>query len=245
MAQAKKKTGKAAKKKTPAKKKTAPKKKTPVKKTATPKKKTPVKKTTIPKKKTPVKKTTIPKKKTPVKKTAAPKKEEPAKKKVVAKKAAPPAAPPLDKKTIIEEAMKRLPPLAKRINKTDLRLIRKKLLGRRGELAGTLESIEDEHLGTDENRTTSGGDEADQANNAQTADISLRLAETGARELQEIDAALGKLGDGSYGICEATGEPIGLPRLKYIPWIRLSLEAQEKVERNQLRYDESEGWVFP
>ena len=209
MAQAKKKPGKATKKKAPAKKKTAQ------------------------------------KKKTPVKKKTAPKKEAPAKKKVVAKKAAPPAAPPLDKKTIIEEAMKRLPPLAKRINKTDLRLIRKKLLGRRGELAGTLESIEDEHLGTDENRTTSGGDEADQANNAQTADISLRLAEPGARELQEIDAALGKLGDGSYGICEATGEPIGLPRLKYIPWIRLSLEAQEKVERNQLRYDESEGWVFP
>ena len=221
MAQAKKKTGKATKKKAPAKKKTAPKKKTPVKKTP------------------------IPKKQTPVKKKTAPKNDAPAKKKVVAKKAAPSAAPPLDKKTIIEEAMKRLPPLAKRINKTDLRLIRKKLLGRRGELAGTLESIEDEHLGTDENRTTSGGDEADQANNAQTADISLRLAETGARELQEIDAALGKLGDGSYGICEATGEPIGLPRLKYIPWIRLSLEAQEKVERNQLRYDESEGWVFP
>ncbi len=221
MAQAKKKTGKAAKKRAPAKKKTAPKKKAPVKKTP------------------------IPKKKTPVKKKTAPKKDAPAKKKVVAKKAAPPATPPLDKKTIIEEAMKRLPPLAKRINKTDLRLIRKKLLGRRGTLAGTLGSIEDEHLGTDENRTTSGGDEADQANNAQTADISLRLAETGARELQEIDAALGKLGDGSYGICEATGEPIGLPRLKYIPWIRLSLEAQEKVERNQLRYDESEGWVFP
>ena len=233
MAKAKKKTGKAAKKKTPAKKKTAPKKKTPVKKTPTPKKKTPVKKTPIPKKKTPVKKKT------------APKKEAPAKKKVVAKKAAPPAAPPLDKKTIIEEAMKRLPPLAKRINKTDLRLIRKRLLGRRGELAGTLGSIEDEHLGTDENRTTSGGDEADQANNAQTADISLRLAETGAKELQEIDAALAKIKDGSYGICEATGEPIGIPRLKYIPWIRLSVGAQEKVERNQLRYDETEGWVFP
>ena len=234
MAQAKKKTGK-----------TAPKKKTPAKKKTAPKKKAPVKKKTAPKKKTPVKKKTIPKKKTPVKKKTAPEKEAPAKKKVVAKKKKAPAAPPPDERTIIEEAMKRLPSLAKRINKTDRRLIRKKLLERRGELAGTLESIEDEHLGTDENRTTSGGDEADQANNAQTADISLRLAETGARELQEVDAALGKLGDGSYGICEATGEPIGLPRLKYIPWIRLSLEAQEKVERNQLRYDESEGWVFP
>ena len=234
MAQAKKKTGKtSSKKKTPAKKKTAPKKKAPVKKKTAPKKKAPVKKKTIPKKKTPVKKKTIPEK------------EAPAKKKVAAKKKKAPAAPPPDERTIIEEAMKRLPPLAKRINKTDRRLIRKKLLERRSELAGTLGAIEDEHIGTHENRTTAGGDEADQANNAQTADISLRLAETGAREVQEIDVALGKLGDGSYGICEATGEPIGLPRLKYIPWIRLSLEAQEKVERNQLRYDESEGWVFP
>ena len=150
MAQAKKKTGKAAKKKTPVKKKTAPKKKTPVKKTP------------------------VPKKKTPVKKTTAPKKEAPAKKKVVAKKAAA-AAPPPDKRAILEEAMKRLPPLAKRINKTDLRLIRKTLLGRRGKLAGTLGSIEGEHLGTDENRTTSGGDEADQANNAQTGIIQMLM----------------------------------------------------------------------
>jgi len=241
MAQAKKKTGKTA----PKKKATA-KKKAPVKKKTTPKKKAPVKKKTTPKKKAPVKKKTAPKKKVPVKKKTAPKKEAPAKKKVVAKKKKKePAAPPPDERTIIEEAMKRLPSLAKRINKTDRRLIRKKLLERRGALAGTLGALEDEHIGTHENRTTSGGDEADQANNAQTADISLRLAETGAREVQEIDAALGKLTDGSYGICEATGEPIGLPRLKYIPWTRLSLEAQEKVERNQLRYDESEGWVFP
>ena len=73
---------------------------------------------TAPKKKTPAKKKTAPKKKTPVKKKTAPEKEAPAKKKVVAKKKKAPAAPPPDERTIIEEAMKRLPSLAKRINKT-------------------------------------------------------------------------------------------------------------------------------
>ena len=199
----------------------------------------PAKKKTAAKKKTPAKKKTAAKKKAPTKKKTA------AKKKAPVEKAAPEAKPLPKEKSIVEEALERLPPLSKRIKRSSLLAIREKLLLRREELAGTLGAIESEHIGTHENRTTAGGDEADQANNAQTADISLRLAETGAKELQEIDAALAKLKDGSYGICEATGELIGIPRLKYIPWIRLSVEAQEKVERNQLRYDETEGWVFP
>ena len=137
------------------------------------------------------------------------------------------------------------PPLRKRINKTDLRIIRTKLFQRRDELAGTIDSIESEHLGTHENRTTTGGDEADLANSAQSADISLRLAESGSKELKEIDVAIAKISDGTYGICEATGDLIGLPRLKFMPWTRLSLGAQEQVEKNELRYDESAGWIFP
>ena len=215
MAKAKKKSSKTAGKKKVARKKTAAKKKAPAKK------------------KTAAKKKAAAKKKTAAKKEAAAEKEA----------AIEPAGPA--EKTVLEEALERHPPLSKRIKKDALLIIREKLLLRREELAGTLGSLESEHIGTNENRTTTGGDEADQATSAQTADISLRLAGTGAKELQEIDVALAKLKDGSYGICEATGERIGLLRLKFIPWIRLSIEAQEKVERNQLRYDETEGWVFP
>ena len=199
----------------------------------------PAKKKTAAKKKAPAKKKTAAKKKAPAKKKTAARKKGPAKKEAPAEPAA------LEEKSVLEEALERHPPLSKRIKTSSLLIIREKLLQRRDTLAGTLESIESEHIGTHENRTTAGGDEADQANSAQTADISMRLAETGAKELQEIDAALAKLKDGSYGICEATGELIGLPRLKYIPWTRLSIEAQEKIERNQLRYDETEGWIFP
>ena len=177
------------------------------------------------------------KKKTPKKKAPA-KKEAPPKKAAAAEEASEVEAPPPPPEKVH-------PPLSKRINKTDLRIIRTTLFQRRDELAGTIDSIESEHLGTHDNRTTTGGDEADQANSAQTADISLRLAESGSKELKEIDVAIAKISDGTYGICEATSDLIGLPRLKFMPWTRLSLGAQEQVEKNELRYDESAGWVFP
>ena len=57
---------------------------------------------------------------------------------------------------------------------------------------------------------------------------------TGAgRELAKlpIDAALGRLEDGTYGYCEETDEPIGVQRLMARPIATLSLEAQERHER--------------
>ena len=140
----------------------------------------PAKKKTAAKKKTPAKKKTAAKKKTPAKKKTA------AKKKAPVEKAAPEAKPLPKEKSIVEEALERLPPLSKRIKKSSLLAIREKLLLRREDLAGTLGALESEHIGTHENRTTAGGDEADQANNAQTADISLRLAETGAKAKPRI-----------------------------------------------------------
>lgn len=58
------------------------------------------------------------------------------------------------------------------------------------------------------------------------------LAELHAEEdrLGEIEAALSRIRNGSYGICEATGEPIGTARLKAIPWTRFSLGAAERAE---------------
>ncbi len=58
------------------------------------------------------------------------------------------------------------------------------------------------------------------------------LAELHAEEdrLGEIEAALTRIRNGSYGICEATGEPIATARLKAIPWTRFSLGAAERAE---------------
>jgi RNA polymerase-binding protein DksA len=142
-----------------------------------------------------------------------------------------------------DEEQFEVPPLEERISKKDLDEITGKLLARRRELIGSIGLIESEYLGQHDNVTTKGGDEADQASTALTADISLRLAESESRELQEIEVALAKLKEGSYGICEATGKPIDVRRLRFLPSARLSLEAQKRLEQNQLFYDEVAGWV--
>ena len=50
---------------------------------------------------------------------------------------------------------------------------------------------------------------------------------------KNLDAALARIEDGSYGFCEETGEPIGLKRLDARPIATLSLEAQERHERRE------------
>ena len=47
------------------------------------------------------------------------------------------------------------------------------------------------------------------------------MVEQYQRTIQEIDAALSRLEDGTYGVSEATGEPIPYQRLRLIPWARM------------------------
>ena len=51
--------------------------------------------------------------------------------------------------------------------------------------------------------------------------------------ISKIDAALQRIEDNTYGYCEETGEPISLKRLEARPIATLSLEAQERHERNE------------
>jgi RNA polymerase-binding protein DksA len=54
--------------------------------------------------------------------------------------------------------------------------------------------------------------------------------EEGAREtLAEIDGALQRIEDGTYGICEVCGKPIGAERLSAIPWTRLCIDDQRRA----------------
>jgi len=48
--------------------------------------------------------------------------------------------------------------------------------------------------------------------------------------LIEVDAALRRLQQGTYGICERTGMPIPLERLRALPWTRFTREAAEQME---------------
>jgi RNA polymerase-binding protein DksA len=55
------------------------------------------------------------------------------------------------------------------------------------------------------------------------------LEEGAQQTLQDIADALAKIEDGSYGVCEVCGEPIGADRLSAIPWARLCIDDQRKA----------------
>ena len=77
------------------------------------------------------------------------------------------------------------------------------------------------------------GDEMDEASIEGVAGMASKLLERDALMLNEIDRALAKMRDGTYGLCEGTGEPIGYARLSLQPWARYSVAYQEELERNE------------
>ena len=73
---------------------------------------------------------------------------------------------------------------------------------------------------------------ADAATDSFDRDLVLGLASFEQEGLYEIDAALKRIEDGTYGICELTGKPIPWERLVAIPWTRFSIEAENQLEGN-------------
>lgn len=74
------------------------------------------------------------------------------------------------------------------------------------------------------------GDPVDVANEKQEHDTLLAEIRREDTEVAEIDAALRRIRDGTYGICEMTGRPIGDQRLRVLPWTRLSHDAAEQLD---------------
>lgn len=81
-----------------------------------------------------------------------------------------------------------------------------------------------------------GGDEGDQTVRALQESEFLSMHERLRRQLMEIEMALGRIENGTYGICEETEEPIETDRLLAIPWTRLSIEGAELRESMGRRY---------
>jgi DnaK suppressor protein len=77
------------------------------------------------------------------------------------------------------------------------------------------------------------GDQADQASAAVDREFNVVNRVRANALLQQIDRALIRLDNGSYGYCEDTGEPIALRRLEAQPTAVLTTEAQAQRERSR------------
>ena len=62
-------------------------------------------------------------------------------------------------------------------------------------------------------------------------EIDYSLEENEARLLAAIDAALGRIDDGTYGRCERCGNEIEPERLEAIPWVTLCIDDKRRDER--------------
>ena len=76
-------------------------------------------------------------------------------------------------------------------------------------------------------------DVVDQAASQTEKSVEMRTLNRQIKLLSKIEKAIKKIKDNSYGYCEETGEPIGLKRLIARPIATLSIEAQEKHEKNE------------
>ena len=79
-------------------------------------------------------------------------------------------------------------------------------------------------------------DPADRATIEEEHALELRTRDRERKLMKKIDESIAHIDDGSYGYCEETGEPIGIPRLLARPTATLSVEAQQRREQKQKMY---------
>jgi RNA polymerase-binding protein DksA len=115
----------------------------------------------------------------------------------------------------------------------DVAFFRDLLLAKRRELLGDVHSMEQEALqaGGNSNLSNLPIHMADMGTDNYEQEFTLGLVEKDRQLLREINTALQKLRDGSYGICEGTGKPISRARLEAQPWARYSIERARQMEK--------------
>jgi DnaK suppressor protein len=117
------------------------------------------------------------------------------------------------------------------MNESQLAFFKRRLLDIRDQI---LRNADDtgEHLRENEITT----DPSDRATLEEEYTLELRTRDRERKLLEKVEKSLRMIDDGSYGYCEETGEPIGIPRLLARPMTTLSIEAQERRERVQKLY---------
>ena len=115
----------------------------------------------------------------------------------------------------------------------ELEVYRALLLEKRRELVGDVSSMERESLGAGgSNLSSLPLHMADMGTDNYEQEFTIGLMEKDRKLLREINRALAKIQNGSYGICEGTGRPISKARLEAQPWARYSIDYARQLEHD-------------
>jgi RNA polymerase-binding protein DksA len=115
----------------------------------------------------------------------------------------------------------------------ELEHFRDLLLAKRREILGDMSSMEREALRSSggSNLSTLPIHMADMGTDNYEQEFTLGLVETERKLLREINNALAKIQNGTYGLCEGTSQAINKARLEVQPWARYGIEYAKKMER--------------
>ena len=142
------------------------------------------------------------------------------------------AAQPAKKKGLSEADLLRAP-VSQYMSPGQIAFFRERLIETQKELLEKAD-LTSEHLRQHESEP----DPTDQATIEEEYALELRARDRERKLLKKIGEALRRIDDGSYGYCEETGEPIGIPRLLARPTATLTIEAQARRELKQKLYGE-------
>jgi DnaK suppressor protein len=123
---------------------------------------------------------------------------------------------------------KAAPEQKKELDKKTLQRLRKVLLKEREEIIGGVKQIYESSKEIGQDGIQDIGDEAANIYNKQ---ILLSLNENERMRLQEVDEALDRIANGTYGICEECGGPIGLKRLEARPVAKYCVPCKTNLEK--------------
>jgi len=122
------------------------------------------------------------------------------------------------------------------LTKADIEHFKEVLLSKRREIVGDVNGMGDEVL--KKSRLDASGDlssmpihMADIGTDTYEQEFILGLMDSERKLLKEIDSAFQRMEVGTYGICEATGQPIAKDRLEAKPWARYCVEYARKLEQ--------------
>jgi DnaK suppressor protein len=119
------------------------------------------------------------------------------------------------------------------LKKAELTKLKNRLEGMRNQLSKSLRGstadvkTPDEATGYSQHQADQGTDDFDRT-------ITLELTSKEYHILRQIERALEKIGENTYGICDITGEDIPLARLEAVPYATMTVKAQEKFEKGLL-----------
>jgi DnaK suppressor protein len=127
------------------------------------------------------------------------------------------------------------------VTRKELNVFKKQLLSEKVLL---LQGISTKMKGSPKTGDPEGGDVCDIASSDRERELTLRLSERGREKLKQIEEALERIEDGSFGTCEQCEAKIPKGRLKVMPFSTTCVACKSKQEKHRKLYEGASDYAL-